>query len=49
MLDYHLGHNLTPKGYRQLAENKPGTTADYWQGYHEGVTYGYKAALGEEK
>jgi len=32
----------------KLVKEHEGTTHDYWRGYFEGVTFGYKKVLGEE-
>lgn len=33
----------------KLIKDNPGTTADYWKGYYDGVTDGYKIVLEEIK
>jgi hypothetical protein len=49
LLGTHLEAKIDENILKGLAEDYPGTSIDYWRGYHEGVTFGYKAVLLEEK
>lgn len=47
MLETHLSEKPTMKVLKQLVKENHDTTMDYWRGYYEGVTFGYKSSLEE--